>query len=126
MLRGIKWGSFFTLALLVETQANIWFDFDVLFLNFHYLFFEGESFLFDAHDTLIRLYPEQFWFDGALVVGALSFIIACLSFFGARQLLRKNLLETKSGCPIFSIRNISSKWPLSCASRDYDLLTNGI
>jgi integral membrane protein (TIGR01906 family) len=40
--------------------------FDTLFVLFHSLFFEGDSWLFLYSDTLIRLFPIRFWQDAFL------------------------------------------------------------
>ena len=40
--------------------------FDVFFVAFHSLFFEGDSWLFLFSDTLIRLFPIRFWQDAFL------------------------------------------------------------
>jgi integral membrane protein (TIGR01906 family) len=40
--------------------------FDVFFVGFHSLFFEGDSWLFLFSDTLIRLFPIRFWQDAFL------------------------------------------------------------
>jgi integral membrane protein (TIGR01906 family) len=42
------------------------------FSTFHGLFFEGSSWLFPDSDTLIRLYPLQFWQDAVLYIGVIS------------------------------------------------------
>jgi len=47
-------------------------NFDWFFTQFHLIFFEGDTWLFLATDTLIRLFPPQFWFDGSLIVGLLT------------------------------------------------------
>ncbi len=73
-LQGMKWGALLTLVILFVLIAAMLLNFDSFFLKFHYLFFEGDSFLFDQEDTLLRLYPEEFWADGALFVGILSVI----------------------------------------------------
>jgi integral membrane protein (TIGR01906 family) len=38
-------------------------SFDMVFTNFHAIFFEGDSWLFYYSDTLIRLFPLRFWQD---------------------------------------------------------------
>ena len=56
---GLRAGSILTLLLLAGLIAYILINFDAFFLQFHQLFFEGDSFAFRLDDTLIRLYPEQ-------------------------------------------------------------------
>jgi integral membrane protein (TIGR01906 family) len=43
-----------------------------LFTLFHALFFEGDSWLFLFSDTLIRLFPLQFWQDAFIWAGVIS------------------------------------------------------
>ena len=48
------------------------FAFDQAFDVFHRLFFAGGSYTFDPRtDRLVQLFPEQFWFETSLAVGAL-------------------------------------------------------
>jgi integral membrane protein (TIGR01906 family) len=47
---------------------------DTFFTAFHQLFFAGGTWVFAYSDTLIRLFPEQFWFDAALTVGGLTLL----------------------------------------------------
>jgi integral membrane protein (TIGR01906 family) len=72
LLRAISRGGWVTLtsiALLLLTMGISW---DFFFDSFHALFFEAGTWQFYTSDTLIRLYPQQFWFDSALVVGILT------------------------------------------------------
>ena len=46
------------LALVVVPLQFQWF-----FVEFHHVFFEGETWLFPRSDTLIQLFPEMFWFN---------------------------------------------------------------
>ncbi|MBZ0100422.1 MAG: DUF1461 domain-containing protein, partial [Taibaiella sp.] len=45
---------------------------DFFFTCFHSTFFESGTWRFAFSDTLIRLFPEQFWFDAALTIGGLT------------------------------------------------------
>jgi integral membrane protein (TIGR01906 family) len=49
-------------------------SFQSLFVNFHLVFFEGNSWLFKYSDTLIRLFPIQFWQDIFLVFGIFTLL----------------------------------------------------
>jgi integral membrane protein (TIGR01906 family) len=42
------------------------------FVGFHQVFFTPGSWSFNSSDTLIRLFPEKFWFDAALTISSLS------------------------------------------------------
>jgi len=46
--------------------------FDVFFVAFHGLFFEGDSWLFLYSDTLIRLFPIRFWQDAFLLAAVIA------------------------------------------------------
>jgi integral membrane protein (TIGR01906 family) len=61
-----------TIALLVAVVALIYLNFDWFFTHFHLTFFAGDSWIFDWSDTLIRLFPERFWFDAATLWGLLT------------------------------------------------------
>lgn len=51
--------------------------FDQAFLAFHRIFFPQGNFLFGPDSNLLRLFPEPFWFDAALIAG-LSIVVAAL------------------------------------------------
>ncbi len=89
LLQGFKWGALLTLIILFGLIAAMSLNFDSFFLKFHYLFFEGDSFLFDLEDTLLRLYPEEFWADGALFVGILSIISALAMLVLSQRMLKR-------------------------------------
>ena len=73
---GLRAGSILTLILLAGLIAYILINFDAFFLQFHQLFFEGDSFAFRYDDTLVRLYPEQLWNDAAILIGVLTGVMA--------------------------------------------------
>jgi len=56
-----------TLILLILLSFN------AVFVGFHRIFFEGDSWLFLYSDTLIRLFPERFWQDAFILVGVFTF-----------------------------------------------------
>lgn len=88
LLWGVKYGAMLTLGILTAALLATVFDFDTFFLKFHYLFFEGESFLFNPEDTLIQLYPEWFWKDAALLVGSLCVTVSAFLMGIAWHLLK--------------------------------------
>jgi len=67
--------TFGIIGAIIFTAATAW---DIFFASFHQIFFEGDSWLFRYSDTLIRLFPEQFWFDAAVVIGTLTTLSAAL------------------------------------------------
>jgi integral membrane protein (TIGR01906 family) len=69
-------GAIATVVLLVALVVFVLTGFDTFFTAFHRVFFSGDTWLFNYTDTLIRLYPEQFWFDAAAVIGVTTIVEA--------------------------------------------------
>jgi integral membrane protein (TIGR01906 family) len=65
IFRGGRLTAFLLLAMLFFSVIS----FRALFTYFHLVFFEGDSWLFFTSDTLIRLFPIQFWQDVFLIFG---------------------------------------------------------
>lgn len=78
--QGLLYGSSLTLALIAAIVIVAVVNWNVFFTSFHQLFFEGGTWRFEYSDTLIRLFPEQFWFEAALAIGGLTIIGAGLTF----------------------------------------------
>jgi integral membrane protein (TIGR01906 family) len=69
-VRALKAGSLWTLGLFALVGALLAVN-DVWFLTgFHTIFFEGSSWRFADEETLRRLFPDRFWSDTALLLGA--------------------------------------------------------
>ncbi|MBN2306113.1 MAG: TIGR01906 family membrane protein, partial [Anaerolineae bacterium] len=64
--RGLSGGGTFTIGLIVTLVVLLLANWDYFFDSFHMIFFEGASWLFRTSDTLIRLFPNQFWLDASL------------------------------------------------------------
>lgn len=71
-------GGLLTIGLFAFMAIFAWLAWDAFFAAFHSLFFAEGTWQFWTYDTLIRLYPEQFWIDVAFVVISLSIIGATL------------------------------------------------
>lgn len=82
-------GFVVTVILLAVTAWNQFFDL------FHSLFFEDGTWRFYYSDTLIRLYPEQFWFDASLLVGTLVTVGALVILAAIWFTWPKNHAETQ-------------------------------
>lgn len=67
-------GSWLTVALLVALAVAAVLGWQQFFALFHSLFFADGSWTFRASDTLIRLYPTQFWMDAAIAVAGLALL----------------------------------------------------
>ena len=88
-LRGLLGGAVLTWVLLVGLTVLVVLNFDWFFVRFHLIFFEGETWLFPATDSLIRLFPPQFWFDASIVIGLLTLVQAAVVGIVARLLMRR-------------------------------------
>ncbi|MGJ3240447.1 MAG: TIGR01906 family membrane protein [Anaerolineae bacterium] len=65
-------GGLLTVGLIITIILLAVTAWDMFFTGFHSLFFEDGTWQFYYSDTLIRLYPEQFWFDASLLVGIMT------------------------------------------------------
>jgi len=70
----IQWGGLLTCGMIVFVGLLAVFAWQFWFSTFHLLFFEPGSWLFSYSDTLIRLFPLEFWFDATLTISILSLI----------------------------------------------------
>jgi integral membrane protein (TIGR01906 family) len=85
LVRGLFWGSFITVGLMVTLALWALFDFERFFTLFHLVSFANEYWILDpARDYLIRLFPEGFFYDAALFgFGAIileAFLIGGVAF----------------------------------------------
>lgn len=71
LFAGAVW---FTVAMIVLAVVAA-FGWQAFFAGFHQLFFADGTWTFSMTDTLIRLYPGQFWIDAAAGVGGLTLVV---------------------------------------------------
>ncbi len=87
-------GIIFTIALLAVFAWQSWFEL------FHLFLFAPGSWLFSYTDTLIRLFPVQFWFDATLTISILSFVggllFALLGWRGQKVIERLRLTKAET------------------------------
>ena len=74
-------GSRLTIGLIFSIVIIAVASWDTFFTTFHQLFFAGGTWQFEYSDTLIRLFPEQFWFDASLVIGGAALLTALITLF---------------------------------------------
>jgi integral membrane protein (TIGR01906 family) len=75
--RAIRHGTRWLAATLVVVGALMAVAFDAVFEVFHRLFFKVGTYDFDPRtDRLVQLFPDQFWSETAMVVGAVIVIVA--------------------------------------------------
>jgi integral membrane protein (TIGR01906 family) len=71
-------GGIFTIAIIVSIVVVALANWDYFFTGFHTLFFANGTWRFEYSDTLIRLFPEQFWFDASLTIGGITILTAVI------------------------------------------------
>ena len=80
--KAIATGGWLTLGLIGLILAGTLINFDELFTQFHHLFFTGDTWLFYANDTLIRLYPLKLWSDAFIFMGVVTLVGIVLAIVG--------------------------------------------
>ncbi|MCE1252297.1 MAG: TIGR01906 family membrane protein [Anaerolineae bacterium] len=81
-LGALSKGGWLTLALIAAALVGVFSDFSELFTHFHQIFFKDGTWTFLFSDTLIRLFPLQFWMDAFIFAGVFAFIGGLLLAFG--------------------------------------------
>ncbi|MFC1907925.1 TIGR01906 family membrane protein [Chloroflexota bacterium] len=102
---GVASGGGLTLALMLTLGLGILLSFEQLFLQFHYISFTNELWLLDpTKDYLIMLFPQNFFYDGAilcaLATAGLAIILGGVSggylLFKGRQHPSSNINKPKT------------------------------
>lgn len=82
VFRTVMQGGIATTLLLLLLALFILFGWSLFFVQFHELLFPPGTWTFAYSDSLIRLFPEKFWFDvgvllsgGALALGILTAVV---------------------------------------------------
>jgi integral membrane protein (TIGR01906 family) len=78
IFQSLRWGASLTLLTVLVLVVMVFVNWDYFFDQFHATFFAEGTWQFYANDTLIRLYPEQFWFDMSLFIGAMTILGAAI------------------------------------------------
>ena len=84
--QGLRRGGWLMIGLVITIGLFGAVAFWQFFTLFHTLFFEGDSWLFLYSDTLIRLFPMQFWQDAFLWAGVISVGGALALALGLRRM----------------------------------------
>jgi integral membrane protein (TIGR01906 family) len=72
--RGLNRGGQLAVGLIVVALIFIALCFNWLFTAFHAIFFEGDTWLFQFSDSLIRMFPLRFFQDVFIIIGALTLL----------------------------------------------------
>jgi integral membrane protein (TIGR01906 family) len=79
--RALHTGALVTLALVAAIIIGAVVNWEGFFVAFHQMFFQSGTWYFPTSDTLIRLFPEQFWFDAALTIGGITVVTSLVVLF---------------------------------------------
>lgn len=88
----LKTGGLITAGLFAFVGLSAVIAWQAWFVIFHRFFFVEGSWLFNYSDTLIRLFPQQFWSDSALTVSSLSLLSGCLVTIFGRAVSPKDVI----------------------------------
>lgn len=93
--RAIMYGGILTAVILLTVVLLILISWSFVFVQFHELLFPPDSWTFAMSDSLIRLFPEQFWFDFGVLwtVGILiqGIFLAIVGYLLQRRKISKEL-----------------------------------
>jgi integral membrane protein (TIGR01906 family) len=77
--RGLFAGSIASLVIIIGLGVLGFMGWDTFFTDFHGLFFKAGTWTFHVDDTLIRLFPDQFWMDAGATIGVLVLVVSSLT-----------------------------------------------
>jgi len=83
-------GGVLTVGILLIMLVLILLSWSLVFTQFHELLFPPDTWTFNYSDSLIRLFPEQFWFDFGLIWAGLIFLEGLIVTLAGYLLLRRN------------------------------------
>lgn len=72
LLAALQAGGLLTVGIVAVLGILAVVAWQVWFVAFHQILFTPGSWSFNPSDTLIRLFPEKFWFDAALTISGIS------------------------------------------------------
>ena len=77
--RGLFAGSIITLVLILGLGTLAALGWQQFFTEFHRIFFAAGSWTFSLDDTLIRLFPSQFWVDAGIAIAAMVLLASIVT-----------------------------------------------
>jgi integral membrane protein (TIGR01906 family) len=86
--QGLNSGSRLTLWVMGILGVGLIVTFSTVFVGFHRVFFEGDTWLFLYTDTLIRLFPERFWQDAFIILAGSTLAEAVALLLVTRRTVR--------------------------------------
>jgi integral membrane protein (TIGR01906 family) len=86
---GLRYGAFATLGLAAGVGLLMLVAWNGFFEGFHGIFFDADTWRFRSSDTLLRLYPDEFWMGVGAWIAALTVLQALLVVAGTTYWLRR-------------------------------------
>jgi len=94
--RGLFAGSIVALAVILGLGVFATLGWQQFFTEFHRIFFADGTWTFSLQDTLIRLFPTQFWVDAGIVIGALVLLASLVTLILTWPTRRRRGLPKKA------------------------------
>lgn len=69
------YSSIYTFLFFAIVSLIVFVSYEKAFEVFHNFFFGKTSWRFSKYDTLLRIYPMKFWFDGTIILSIIAFFI---------------------------------------------------
>ncbi|GAA1873963.1 hypothetical protein GCM10009813_37880 [Brevibacterium marinum] len=78
---GLRLGSIISIVIMAAAAVLAFLGWETFFRGFHKVFFSDGTWEFYADDSLIRLFPPQFWVDAGIAGGGLFVLLAIILFW---------------------------------------------
>jgi len=93
----LKAGGLITVGLFALIGISAAVAWQGWFVLFHRFFFAEGSWLFSYSDTLIRLFPQKFWFDSAITLFVLNIAVGLLLAWIGQRWSKSNAWAANAG-----------------------------
>jgi integral membrane protein (TIGR01906 family) len=81
--KSLMQGALLTLGIVAAIILVALLNWEFFFTAFHSIFFESGTWYFLYSDSLIRLFPEQFWFDASVAIGVITVLGAVMALLAS-------------------------------------------
>ena len=95
-------GGLLTVGLLLVLSAFVLLSWRTFFIQFHELFFAAGTWTFDWSDSLIREFPDKFWFDAGTIICVGTLLAGIVVAAVGRLASRRPAIRSKRAAAISS------------------------